>query len=198
MLGLGNLIIKSGLVKTIMWDHNGSGNITTGSEVAGHNLSGTSVSPNEITTVSRTHTAPSDYSGTLRNLVLLRWVKFGDYAAAGATLFIKDVEVTVTRGASVVKSFTSDFTGGAGDNSDELINTSGVMTGLVIGAIELETNSTLDVDSTSGWLKITFIESQGSKIVTGVGDALFVPEPGTAGDVVQIDYKIYYVDPYVY
>ena len=117
-----------------------------------------------------------------------------DHPKSGAVFYIKDLVVTLTRSSSVIKSFTSDFTGGAGDNSDEIIQ--GYGSGLTP---QFETNQYVGDDS--GWLKMKYNSPQ-TTTVAGiclfVEDStlnLWIPAPGTTGDILQIDYKIYYVDP---
>lgn len=84
----------------------------------------------------------------------------------------------------LVGTYTSDFTGGGGDNS------SGWSGSSIQGTLTLATNQT--IDGTSGWLKGTFDTEQ-----TDTNILLELDDPGftiSSGMATEISYKIYIVD----
>tara|TARA_Y100001973_G_C5152580_1_gene308935 strand:- start:104 stop:661 length:558 start_codon:yes stop_codon:yes gene_type:complete len=86
---------------------------------------------------------------------------------------------------ATIGSFTSDFTGGGGDNSSSIVEVS------VQGSLTFTTNQS--IGGQDDWLKIKYDTTQ-TDALSGIQIQDIVGTPGVVGDKLDFSYKIYIVN----
>ena len=87
---------------------------------------------------------------------------------------------------TTIGSFTSDFTGGSGDNSSSIVKHS-----VDQGTLNFTTNQS--IGGQSNWLKVQYTATQ-TDGTSGIKIDDFVSLPGVIGDTLNFSYKIYIVN----
>lgn len=87
---------------------------------------------------------------------------------------------------TTIASFTSDFTGGGGDNSSSIESHS-----LEAGTLNFTTNQS--IGGQDNWLKVQYTATQ-TDAASGIKIDDFVSTPGVIGDILNFSYKIYIVN----